>query len=79
VVGDASQLFPRNHGSFRTETGLGPCQALLAARYRGTGKGSAVDVDGSFYTESELRRDRVLRCREYTGEREAQAEFERLR
>ena len=50
--------------------------ALLAARYRGRGKGSAVDVDGSFYTVWELRRGRVLRCREYAQESEAQADFE---
>ena len=50
--------------------------ALLAARYRGRGKGSAVDVDGNFYTVWKLRQGRVLRCREYTQESEAQAEFE---
>ena len=49
--------------------------ALLAARYRGRGKGSAVDVDGSFFTIWELRQDRVLRCREYAQESEAQADF----
>jgi ketosteroid isomerase-like protein len=53
--------------------------ALLAARYRGRGKGSAVDVDGNFYTVWELRQGRVLRCREYAHESEAQAEFERRR
>ena len=53
--------------------------ALLAARYRGRGKGSAVDVDGNFYTVWELRQGRVLRCREYAQENEAQAEFERRR
>ena len=53
--------------------------ALLAARYRGRGKGSAVDVDGNFYTVWELRQGRVLRCREYAHESEAQADFERLR
>src|SRR4051812_22044427 len=53
--------------------------ALLAARYCGRGKGSAVDVDGNFYTVWELREGKVLRCREYTLESEAQAEFERRR
>jgi ketosteroid isomerase-like protein len=53
--------------------------ALLAARYRGRGKGSAVDVDGDFYTVWELRQGRVLRCREYTQQSEAQADFERPR
>jgi len=53
--------------------------ALLAARYAGRGKGSAVDVDGSFYTVWELREGKVLSCREYTQESEAQAEFERRR
>jgi ketosteroid isomerase-like protein len=53
--------------------------ALLAARYRGRGKGSAVDVDGNFYTVWELRQGRVLSCREYAHESEAQAEFERRR
>jgi ketosteroid isomerase-like protein len=51
--------------------------ALLAARYRGRGQGSAVDVDGSFYTVWELRDGRVLRCREYAHEGEAQADFDR--
>jgi hypothetical protein len=51
----------------------------LAARYCGRGKGSAVDVDGNFYTVWELRRGRVLRCREHAHEGEAQAEFERRR
>jgi ketosteroid isomerase-like protein len=49
--------------------------ALLAARYRGRGKGSAVDVDGSFYTVWELHQGRVSRCREYAHESEARAEF----
>ena len=53
--------------------------ALLAARDRGRGKGSAVDVDGNFYTVWELREGKVLRCREYAHESEAQAEFERGR
>jgi ketosteroid isomerase-like protein len=53
--------------------------ALLAARYHGRGKGSAVDVDGSFYTVWELRDGKVLRCREYAQEDEARADFERLR
>ena len=50
---------------------------LLAARYRGRGKGSAVDVDGSFYTVWELRDGRVSRCSEYAQESEAQAHFDR--
>jgi ketosteroid isomerase-like protein len=53
--------------------------ALLAARYRGRGKGSAVDVDGSFYTVWKLRHGKVLRCREFAHESEARAEFERGR
>jgi ketosteroid isomerase-like protein len=52
--------------------------ALLAARYCGRGQGSAVDVDGDFYTVWELRGGKVLRCREYTHENEAQAEMNRL-
>jgi ketosteroid isomerase-like protein len=51
--------------------------ALLAARYCGRGKGSAVDVDGSFYTVWELREGKVVRCREYAHENEARAEFDR--
>ena len=43
------------------------------------GKGSAIDVDGDFFTVWELRQDRVLRCREYAHESEAPAEFERHR
>jgi ketosteroid isomerase-like protein len=53
--------------------------ALLAARYCGRGKGSAVDVDGNFYTVWELRDGQVWRCREYAQESEAQAAFERHR
>jgi ketosteroid isomerase-like protein len=53
--------------------------ALLAARYHGRGVGSAVDVDGSFYTVWELRDGRVLSCREYAQEDEAKADFERRR
>jgi ketosteroid isomerase-like protein len=53
--------------------------ALLAARYHGRGKGSAVDVDGNFYTVWELRQGRVSRCREYAQESEAQADFESRR
>ena len=54
-------------------------RVLLAARYHGRGKGSAVDVDGSFYTVWELREGRVLSCREFTHESEAQTEFARRR
>ena len=52
---------------------------LVAARYRGRGKGSAVDVDGNFYTVWELRDGQVWSCREYAQESEAQAAFERRR
>ena len=51
-------------------------RALLAARYWGRGKGSAVDVDGSFYTVWELRDGKVRRCREFAHEGEARAAFE---
>jgi ketosteroid isomerase-like protein len=54
-------------------------RALLAARYRGRGEGSEVAVDGNFYTVWELREGKVLRCREYADEHEAQAEFARRR
>jgi ketosteroid isomerase-like protein len=53
--------------------------ALLAARYRGRGKGSTVDVEGNFYTVWELRDGRVVRCSEYAHESEAQAAFARHR
>jgi ketosteroid isomerase-like protein len=53
--------------------------ALVAARYCGRGKGSAVDVDGDFYTVWELRAGKVLRCREYAHKGDAQADFERRR
>jgi ketosteroid isomerase-like protein len=54
-------------------------RVLLAARYCGRGKGSAVDVDGNFFTVWELREGKVWRCREYAHGSEAQAEFERRR
>jgi hypothetical protein len=38
-----------------------------------------IDVDGNFYTVWELRQGRVLSCREYAHESEAQAEFGRRR
>jgi ketosteroid isomerase-like protein len=61
----------------RIEVSRDEDRALLAARYCGKGKGSAVDVDGGFYTVWELRDGKVLRCREYAQESEARAEFER--
>jgi ketosteroid isomerase-like protein len=53
--------------------------ALLAARYSGRGKGSAVDVEGTFFTVWALRDGKVVSCREYEQEDEAQAEFGRRR
>jgi ketosteroid isomerase-like protein len=53
--------------------------ALLSARYCGRGKGSTVDVEGSFYTVWELRGDKVLSCREFAQESEARAAFEQPR
>jgi ketosteroid isomerase-like protein len=61
----------------RIEVSRDENRALLAARYWGRGKGSAVDVEGDFYTVWELREGKVRRCREYAEEGEARAEFER--
>jgi ketosteroid isomerase-like protein len=52
---------------------------LVGARYWGRGKGSAVEVNGNFYTVWELRDGKVWRCREYPDEGEARAAFERRR
>jgi ketosteroid isomerase-like protein len=63
----------------RIEVSQDENRVSVAARYRGRGKGSEVDVDGNFYTVWELRDGQVWRCREYANGSEAQAEFERPR